>query len=211
MFGSLRCRASSFSILSLLLYRGRQDADRPTHRRRRPNRRHARQERVGASPKPAELHRARPGRGALEALARVLHRYLSDRQMNKHLFQSATFFLCILVLSFAPCARSQGQTNPVPQAGANPAKEQLNPEEPEANTSASAEALQKATENPVASLISVPVQKQYQFWCESRLSNTGRFGYSARDTNRHFEGLEPAPSVDYADRLATRAQSTVNS
>jgi hypothetical protein len=86
-----------------------------------------------------------------------------EKQMNKHLFQNATFFLCILILSFAPWARSQGQTNPVPQAGANPAKEQLNPEEPEANTSASAEALQKATENPVASLISVPVQNNTNF------------------------------------------------
>ena len=39
MFGSLRCGAFPFSILSLLPYRGRQDADRPTHRRHRPNRR----------------------------------------------------------------------------------------------------------------------------------------------------------------------------
>ena len=31
MFGSLRCRAFPFSILSLLPYRGRQDADRPTN------------------------------------------------------------------------------------------------------------------------------------------------------------------------------------
>jgi hypothetical protein len=83
--------------------------------------------------------------------------------MNKHLFQSATFFLCILVLSFASWARSQGQTNPVTQAGANPAKEQLNPEEPEANTSAGTEALQKATQNPVASLISVPIQNNNNF------------------------------------------------
>ena len=73
-------------------------------------------------------------------------------------FQNATFFLCILR------ARAQEQTNPAPQAGAKPAKEQLKPEEPEANTSASTEALQKATQNPVAaSLISVPIQNNNNF------------------------------------------------
>jgi hypothetical protein len=45
---------------------------------------------------------------------------------------------------------------PTPQAGAN--LEKAKAEEPEANTSAGAEALQKATQNPVASRISVRVQ-----------------------------------------------------
>jgi hypothetical protein len=83
--------------------------------------------------------------------------------MGKHGFQNATFFLCILMLTFAPWARAQEQTNPAPQAGAKPAKERLKPEEPEANTSASTEALQKATQNPVASLISVPIQNNNNF------------------------------------------------
>jgi len=42
-------------------------------------------------------------------------------------------------------------------------KEQPKVEEPEANTSRSAEALQKATQNPVASLISVPIQNNSNF------------------------------------------------
>jgi hypothetical protein len=83
--------------------------------------------------------------------------------MGKHRFQNATFFLCISMFTFAPWARAQEQTNPAPQAGAKPAKEQLKPEEPEANTSASTEALQKATQNPVASLISVPIQNNNNF------------------------------------------------
>jgi hypothetical protein len=36
-------------------------------------------------------------------------------------------------------------------------------EEPEANTNANTEALQKATQNPVASLISVPIQNNNNF------------------------------------------------
>jgi hypothetical protein len=48
------------------------------------------------------------------------------KEIRKHPFWIATFFLCS------------------PQAGAKPAKEQLKLEEPEANTSASTEALQKA-------------------------------------------------------------------
>jgi hypothetical protein len=83
--------------------------------------------------------------------------------MGKHRFQNATFFLCILMLTFASWAWAQEQTNPAPQAGAKPAKEQLKPEEPEANTGASTEALQKATQNPVASLISVPIQNNNNF------------------------------------------------
>jgi hypothetical protein len=85
------------------------------------------------------------------------------KQIRKHPFRIATFFLCILMLAFAPGAWAQEQTNPGPQAGAKPAKEQLKPEEPEANTSASTEALQKATQNPVASLISVPIQNNNNF------------------------------------------------
>jgi hypothetical protein len=67
------------------------------------------------------------------------------------------------MLTFAPWARAHEQTNPAPPAGAKPAKEQLKPEEPEATTSASTEALQKATQNPVASLISVPIQNNNNF------------------------------------------------
>ena len=42
-------------------------------------------------------------------------------------------------------------------------KEKPKVEEPEANTNANTEALQKATQNPVASLISVPIQNNNNF------------------------------------------------
>jgi hypothetical protein len=66
-------------------------------------------------------------------------------------------------LAFAPWAQSQEQTNPAPQARANPAKEQRKPEEPEANTNSGTETLQKVTQNPVVSLVSVPVQNNANF------------------------------------------------
>jgi hypothetical protein len=48
------------------------------------------------------------------------------KQIRKHPFRIATFFLSIVMLAFAPGAWAQEQTNPGPQAGAKPAKEQLN-------------------------------------------------------------------------------------
>jgi hypothetical protein len=85
------------------------------------------------------------------------------KKMNKQPIQQTTFFLCVLVVAFASLARAQEQTNPGPQAGANSGKEQPKVEEPEATTNAGTEALQKATQNPVASLISVPVQNNSNF------------------------------------------------
>jgi hypothetical protein len=52
-------------------------------------------------------------------------------------------------------------------------------EEPEANTNAGAEALQKATQNPVASLISVPIQ------------NNNNFGISPGDRTQDVLNLQP--------------------
>ena len=82
--------------------------------------------------------------------------------MKIHLFQNAIFFL-FFILAFVPWAQSQEQTNPAPQVGAKLGKEQPKEEEPEANTNSGTEALQKATQNPVASLISVPVQNNTNF------------------------------------------------
>src|SRR5208283_5485821 len=87
----------------------------------------------------------------------------SRKQMKKHAFRNANFFLCILMLAFTPLARSQDQTSAGSQAGASSGKAQPKTEEPEANTSEGTEALQKATQNPVASLISVPVQNNNNF------------------------------------------------
>jgi hypothetical protein len=86
--------------------------------------------------------------------------------MDKHLIPKAVLFPCLWVigmLAFAPSARSQKLTAPDPQAGVQSGKAQPQNEEPEANTSSSTEALQKATQNPVASLISVPVQNNSNF------------------------------------------------
>jgi hypothetical protein len=69
--------------------------------------------------------------------------------MHKHLCCYGTLFISLFAI--APAAHPQ---EPAGQAKAA---------EPDANTSASAEELQKATQNPVASLISVPVQNNSNF------------------------------------------------
>ncbi len=83
--------------------------------------------------------------------------------MNRRPRLKAISFLCILMLALAPRARSQEATSTSPQAGGGSAKSQAKAEEPEAGTSEGTEALQKATQNPVASLISVPVQNNNNF------------------------------------------------
>lgn len=77
--------------------------------------------------------------------------------------QHAFYLLCILILAFAPLARAQDQSSAAPQAATSSGKAHPVAEEPEASTSAATEALQKATQNPVASLISVPVQNNTNF------------------------------------------------
>ncbi len=83
--------------------------------------------------------------------------------MNKQLVWKMLFLLSLAMAVFAPAARSQEQPSPSPQAGSSTAKPQPPAEEPEADTSAATEALQKATQNPVASLVSVPVQNNNNF------------------------------------------------
>jgi hypothetical protein len=83
--------------------------------------------------------------------------------MKKHAFWNANFLLYILMLAFTPLARSQDQTSAGSQAGASSGKAQPKVEEPEANTAEGTAALQKATQNPVASLISVPIQNNNNF------------------------------------------------
>ncbi len=72
-------------------------------------------------------------------------------------------FLAFALMALAPWGRSQDQTaapQPTAKEKKHPAKQEA---EPEANTSEGTEALQKATQNPVASLISVPVQDNANF------------------------------------------------
>jgi len=83
--------------------------------------------------------------------------------MTTRYFQNAAFFLCLLLLAFAPEARSQDQLTTSPDPRTTSAKPTPKVEEPEAATSSGTEALQKATQNPVASLISVPVQNNNNF------------------------------------------------
>ena len=68
---------------------------------------------------------------------------------------------------------------------ASPPANQAKPEvaEPEGNTSAGTEALQKATQNPVASLITVPVQ------------NNNNFGVSPGNRNQDVLNIEPVIPV----------------
>src|SRR5271155_2354946 len=84
-------------------------------------------------------------------------------KMNKRLIRKTAFLSSLSMAAFAPLARSQEQASPSPQAGTSTAKAQPPAEEPEADTSAATEALKKATQNPVASLISVPVQNNNNF------------------------------------------------
>ena len=83
--------------------------------------------------------------------------------MKRQLIQKLAFFLCALMVVLAPLARSQEQSNAASQARTNSGKALSKEEEPETNTAAATEALQKATQNPVASLISVPVQNNTNF------------------------------------------------
>jgi len=88
--------------------------------------------------------------------------------MKRQLIQKMTFFLYALTVAFGPLAWSQDQSsNTAPQSGTSSAqaKPQAKPssEEAESGTNEATEALQKATQNPVASLISVPVQNNNNF------------------------------------------------
>jgi hypothetical protein len=82
--------------------------------------------------------------------------------MNRCPVRAVTYCLCSVMLALSPGARSQEQSSAATQA-AKPEKEQPEKEEPEAKTTSGTEALQKATQNPVASLISVPVQNNSNF------------------------------------------------
>jgi hypothetical protein len=79
------------------------------------------------------------------------------------LIQKVTFFLCVPMLAFAPLVHSQDQSTTAPQSGTTSPKAKPKVEEPGAGTNEGTEALQKATQNPVASLISVPVQNNNNF------------------------------------------------
>lgn len=99
--------------------------------------------------------------------------------MKSRLIQKMAYFLCILMLAFAPTAMSQEKTDGVQQAQDKSAKPQVkdkDKEEPPVDVegtqvateetpaaAANSDALRKAAQNPVASLISVPIQNNNNF------------------------------------------------
>src|SRR5271163_114795 len=79
------------------------------------------------------------------------------------------FFVMILLLGKSTFAQeksdpaAEDKPSDAKASGQNSGKAQPKADEPEANTNAGTEALQKATQNPVASLISVPIQNNNNF------------------------------------------------
>lgn len=86
-----------------------------------------------------------------------------EEKLKKLQVRNSALFLCVFILAFAPVSRPQDHTSAGSQTGTSSEKAKAEAEEPEAATSAATEALQKATQNPVASLISVPVQNNSNF------------------------------------------------
>jgi hypothetical protein len=86
--------------------------------------------------------------------------------LKRKLVQNSAFVICVLIVALVPAAQSQDQSSAASQiASPVQTKEQAKPktQEAETGTTSATEALQKATQNPVASLISVPVQNNTNF------------------------------------------------
>ena len=80
--------------------------------------------------------------------------------MLRRNLRSRVWIVLSVLLLCAVCGRMSAQQN----SPAAPSKPQIAAvAEPQENTAVSAEALQKATQNPVASLISVPIQNNSSF------------------------------------------------
>src|SRR5271165_5382942 len=77
--------------------------------------------------------------------------------------QKMALFLTALIAVSAPSTWSQEQSGTATQSGTSTAKAKPTADEAGTGTSEATEALQKATQNPVASLISVPVQDNTNF------------------------------------------------
>jgi hypothetical protein len=87
--------------------------------------------------------------------------------LNRKLAHKTAILACALTMAFACQAQPQDQASTASQstASSSQAKPKTKPDaaEAEAGTSEGTEALQKATQNPVASLISVPIQNNNNF------------------------------------------------
>jgi hypothetical protein len=91
----------------------------------------------------------------------------NGENLHRKLTQKTAILACVLTIAFAYEAQAQDQTSTASRSTASSAqaKPKTKPDaaEAEAGTSEATEALQKATQNPVASLISVPVQNNNNF------------------------------------------------
>src|SRR5271168_4174931 len=91
--------------------------------------------------------------------------------MNNQPFRAMVCSSFFMILLLGSSSFAQEKSDPAAQdkpsdakaSGQNSEKEKPKGEEPEANTNAGTDALQKATQNPVASLISVPIQNNNNF------------------------------------------------
>jgi hypothetical protein len=119
----------------------------------------------------------------------------------------STVAVCALMFLCAPGVRSQEKVTAPPDPGASSAKATATVEEPEASTSEGTEALQKATQNPVASLISVPVQDNTNFGVNPGYRTQNVLNLQPVNSDRDFKRLEPDHPVDHTDRLPAAAQS----
>jgi hypothetical protein len=96
--------------------------------------------------------------------------------VNRRRLQETALFLCVVALAVVPSARPQEQSStaqqrPSTDVAQTKPKAPEKAEEAEAGSGAATEALQKATQNPVASLISVPVQNNNNFGVEPGYRN----------------------------------------
>ena len=81
--------------------------------------------------------------------------------MNRCSLYTGIFLLCSLALALPRISAAQDASSAAQQSKADPQK--VNPKDDSASADSATESLQKATQNPVASLISVPVQNNSNF------------------------------------------------
>jgi hypothetical protein len=150
--------------------------------------------------------------------------------MNRHLLRRTIYCLCFLMLAFAPTARTQDKTDGAQQAedqsGKPPVKaqEEGKPEtavdvqgtqvatEETPSAASNADELRKEAQNPIASLISVPFQENFNFGIgpADRTQNILNIQpvipiSVSKDWNLVTFSKEEIPRIDLGDRPDSRA------
>jgi hypothetical protein len=104
--------------------------------------------------------------------------------MNRYLLPKTIYLMCIWMLAFAPAVRSQDKIDGDQQAPDRSAKPQAKDKEAdEPGASNATQELQKATQNPIASLISVPIQ------------NNSNFGVNPGDRTQDVLNIQPVMPI----------------